>query len=130
MTDVRALFQLTLDTALNGAVHVYWQRKAKIVSESNPDEFIVFSIGKDSNTKHADNAPFYKRTDVTGRYYYRNDLIDTAAGITTVQTRKSTIVNALTVAGFSVPDGVEDIGDVDDIGYYTALIACTFGQVV
>ena len=130
MTDVRALIQTALDTALNGAVYVFWQRRAEITGDTNPDEYIVYTLGGDYNRAFADNQPLVQEADVTVRYYYRYEKADTAEGRTLVKNRENTIITALRGAGFSCPSGASDAGDVDEVGCFTSVIECSFGRVI
>lgn len=126
MTDVRALVQTALDTAFNGAVHVYWQRK----SGADVDEYIVYTQSGDSSEAHADDAELVKNAGITVRYYYRAEKLDTTAGRNAVKSREDAIEAALEGAGFEIPFGKFDAGDVDDIGFYATVFECEYWRVV
>jgi len=128
MTDIQTLVQTTLDTALAGAVYAFWQRKAEIESDPNPDEYVVYTLGPDKGKAFADNSPLLMEADVTVRYYYRYELIDTATGRTIVKNRTNQILTALKGAGFSCPGGFFDAGDVDEVGCFTSVCECSYGR--
>lgn len=125
MIDVLSLTQQTLDAALP-LVHSYWQRKS---DSDTSNEYIVYTHDNDVAT-YADGLPILRNANVTVKYYYQDTLLDTSAGRAAIKLRKSVIVNALQAAGFSVPFGAADVGDIDDIGFGTAIIECYFGRVV
>ena len=130
MTDVRGLIQTALDTALNGAVFVFWQRKAEIEEDPNPSEYIVYTLGGDYNRAFADNAPIVQEADITVRYYYKYEKLDTAAGRALVKSRENTILTALKGAGFSSLGGFFDAGDIDEVGCFTSVAECNYKRVV
>ena len=130
MTDIRAIAQTALDTALNGAVYVFWQRKAEIANDPNPSEYIVYTLGGDYNRKFADNVPIAKEADVTVRYYYKYEKLDTSAGRALVKAREETLLTALKGAGFSSLGGFFDSGDIDEVGCFTSVAECNYKRVV
>jgi len=127
--DIRGLVQATLDTAFSGSVYVFWQRKAEIEG-SDIDEYIVYTLGGDYNRTFSDDEPLLKEADVTVRYYYRYEKLDTATGRTLVKNREDAILTALKGAGFLCPNGAFDGGDIDDVGCFTSIIECNYGRVV
>lgn len=130
MTDVRALTQTTLDTALNtDKVRVHWIRKSETDGE-DPDEYVVYTLDGDPADAYADNVPLIRTANVAVRYYYREALLDTAAGRTAVKTREEQIATALEGGGFSLPNGWFDAGDIDDIGYGVTIFEAYIGRVV
>jgi hypothetical protein len=130
MPDIRALVQSTLDTALAGAMYVFWQRRTEIDSDTNPDEYIVYTLGGDYKRIFADDEPLTKEADVTIRYYYRQEKANTPAGRALVKSREQTILTALKNAGFFCPAGAMDAGDVDDVGCFVSVIECNYGRVI
>ncbi len=130
MIDIRGLVQSTLDTALDGNVYVFWRQRAKIAGDKNLDEYIVYTLGGDYNQIFADDEPLTKEADITIHYYYRSKKIQTFAGRTLIKDREKTLLTALKEAGFSCPNGAFDAGDIDDIGYLTSIIECSYGRVV
>lgn len=128
MTDVRALLQNTLDAALSGDVRAYWRRKAKTEGE-DPDEYIVYTLDGDDGT-YADDAPLTRTANLAVRYYYRDTLLDTTAERGRISDRERQIAAVLQSAGFSLPSGYFDVGDIDDIGFGTTIFECYFGRVV
>jgi len=122
MSDVRSLVQTALDTALDGKVRVYWQRK----SGADADEYIVYTQSGDAEKFHADDIPVAKSCSITVKYYYRADLLDTYSGRQAVKSRELDIQEALEEAGFKIPFGSFDAGDVDDIGYFVTVFECEY----
>ena len=122
MSDVRSLVQTALDTALDGKVRVYWQRK----SGADVDEYIVYTQSGDAERFHADDSPVAKSCSITVKYYYRVDLLDTHSGREAVKDREEDIQTALEEAGFKTPFGAFDAGDVDDIGYFVTVFECEY----
>lgn len=121
-----SLVQSTLDSALYPDVLSYWQRK------TGPDanEYIVYSRAGDHPESFADDTPLVKNAWITIQYYYRAEMITTQEGREIVKARESGILTALEGAGFVVPDGGFDVGDVDDIGYFVTVFECEYWRVV
>jgi hypothetical protein len=126
MSDIRGMVQTALDTALKGAVYAYWQRK----SGPDADEYIVYTQAGDSKEAHADNSPIVQAGSITVRYYYRAEKLDTHVGREAVKSREAAIQSALEGAGFSIPFGPVDAGDVDDIGYFVTVFECDYWRAV
>jgi hypothetical protein len=57
-------------------------------------------------------------------------MLDTYAGRQAVRDREETIEAALKNAGFVIPFGKFDGGDIDDIGFYVTIFECEYWQVV
>ena len=123
---MRSLMQTTLDAALHPHVYSYWQRK----SGKDASEYIVYTLGGDSAEDFADNEPISKNASLTVRYYYRADLLDTNTGRQAIEARETAIQTAIEGAGFTIPEGKFDAGDVDDIGYYVTVFECDYWRVV
>lgn len=123
---IRYLVQSALDTALSPSVLVHWQRK----TGPDVDEYVVYTFGGDSNEEHADDVPLIKAGSITVRYYYRAEKLDTHVGRQAIKSRESTIDTALRGAGFDLPNGYFDAGDVDDIGFYVTAFECEYWRVV
>ena len=123
---MRNLLQQTLDDALHPDVYSFWQRK----SGADVDEYVVYTLGGDSNDFHADDNPLVNHANVTVRYYYRAEMLDTYTGRQAVQDREETIEAALKNAGFVIPFGKFDGGDIDDIGFYVTIFECEYWQVM
>ena len=123
---MRNLIQQILDDALYPDVYSFWQRK----SGADVDEYVVYTLGGDSNDFHADDNPLVNHANVTVRYYYRAEMLDTYSNRLKVQSRESQIEAALKTAGFVIPFGKFDGGDIDDIGFYVTIFECEYWQVV
>ena len=126
MSDIRGLVQMALDTAFDGKIYVYWQRK----SGADVDEYIVYTQTGDSPEAFADDAPLTKSAGITVRYYYRAEKLDTYTGRQAVKAREDAIESALGGAGFAIPFGRFDAGDVEDIGFYVTVFECEYWRVV
>lgn len=121
--------QRTLDTLLYPyKIYVFWQRKTE-VKGANPDEYVVYTLDGDE-AEYADDKPIIRNGNIAVRYYYRDTLLATAIGRTTIKNRIKSLVNTLQIAGFSIPYGAYDLGDIDDIGFGTTVIECYKGRVV
>lgn len=124
---IRDLVQLTLDTALYpNAVFVYWQRK----TGPDADEYVVYALSGDSEEDFADDTALTKNASITVRYYYRVQRLDTYASRQAIKAREAAIETALKNAGFSIPLGKFDAGDVDDIGYFVTVFECEYWRAV
>ena len=130
MMDVGALVQTTLDAALSADnVRSYWRRKAETDGE-DPDEYLVYTLDGDSNETYADDAPLVSSADITLRYYYRDTMLDTSAGRAAIKAREQQVADALKAAGFALPNGYFDTGDIDDIGFGTTIFPVEYWRVV
>ena len=124
---IKDLVQTTLDDVLiSKSIYVYEQRK----SGDDADEYVVYSIGGDNRETFSDDAPLTKSANVTIMYYYRDEKLDNYSGRQAVRTNESLIESALEGAGFEIPNGYFDAGDVDDIGYRVTVFECEYWRVV
>lgn len=122
---IRDKVQVALDTVLENKVRVYWQRK----SGPDADEYIVYSQSGDSEEFYADNESLVNAGGVTVQYFYRAEMLDTHKGRQLIKERETTIQSALKEAGFRIPFGRFDAGDVDDIGYFVTVFECEYWWV-
>lgn len=130
MTDIRALVQTALDAALSADnVRSYWRRKVETAGE-DPDEYLVYTLDGGSNEAYADDVPLVSSADITIRYYYRDTMLDTSAGRATIKAREQQISDALKTAGFTLPNGYFDTGDIDDIGFGATIFPAEYWRVV
>lgn len=127
MTDIRAMVQETLDTALYPDVRVYWLRKS---DGEDPDEYVVYTLDGDPVGEYADDAPLTRDANVSIRYYYRDFMVTTNSGRAAIITREEQIAAALMSAGFTLPNGYFDVGDIDDIGFGATVFEAYFSRVV
>lgn len=123
---MRNLLQTALDTALYPDVLVYWQRRAG----PDTDEYVIYMINGDSGEDFADNAALIKNASATVKYYYRVEKAGTYAGRQAIETRENTIETALKNAGFDVPFGKFDAGEIDGNGYFVTVFECEYWRVV
>lgn len=133
-TDVRALIQTALDAEFNtpqsaDKIRVFWLRRNETTGE-DPDEYIVYTVDTDPYEDYADNEPFTRAARLTVRYYYRDILLDTAAGRAQIKGREASIESALRAAGFALPSGYFDGGDIDDIGFGTTIFPVEYWEVL
>lgn len=130
MTDIRGKIQLALDTALySDKVYSFWNGKVEVEDE-NKDEYIVYTLSGDNSESFADDTALIKSHEVTIRYYYRDTLLNTVAGRNRVKNRERQIIDALKNAGFEVPNGAYDVGDIDSVGFFVSLIECKYWEVI
>ncbi|WP_409229194.1 hypothetical protein [Gudongella sp. SC589] len=124
---IKALTQTTLDTSLYPlGIHSHEQRK----SGPDTDEYIVYSLAGDGEEDHADDEALTKSAEITVRYYYRADMIETSAGRARVRQIEDIIESSMYAEGFSLPFGHFDGGDVDDIGYLVTVFDFEYWRVV
>lgn len=125
---MKTLIQTALDTALYSTYKICSHDQRKTGPDA--DEYIVYSQSGDSQEAFADNQPIIKAGSVTVRYYYRAEKIETHTGRQAIKTREDAIQTALEGAGFTIPFGRFDAGDVDDIGYFVTVFECEYWRVV
>jgi hypothetical protein len=123
---MRNLLQTTLDTALYPDVLVYWQRRAG----PDADEYVIYTVNGDSGEDFADNTALIKNASATVKYYYRVEKAGTYAGRQAIETRENTIETALKDAGFDMPFGKFDAGEIDGNGYFVTVFECEYWRVV
>ncbi|MDD3040778.1 hypothetical protein [Bacteroides sp.] len=118
---MRDVLQAALDAALYPQVLSYWQCKS-----GDADEYIVYSRSGSSIEGSADDAPLVKAENMTIRYYYRGTKISDYAGRQAVEAREDAIQAAVENAGFFLPSGRFDAGDIDDIGFFVTVFECEY----
>jgi len=124
---IKDLIQTTLDAVLYPKnIFVYEQRK----SGPDADEYVVYSMSGDIEENYADDEVLVKNANVTVKYFYRSEKLDNYSTRKNVREIEDLIENALKEAGFSIPYGRFDAGDVDDIGYMTTVFECEYWRVV
>lgn len=124
---IKDLVQTTLDNVLYPkGIYVYDQRK----SGPDVDEYVVYSMSGDIEENYADDEVLVKNANVTVKYFYRSEKLDNYSTRKNVREIEDLIENALKEAGFSIPYGRFDAGDVDDIGYMTTVFECEYWRVV
>lgn len=124
---IKDLIQITLDAVLYPKnIFVYEQRK----SGPDADEYVVYSMSGEIEENYADDEVLTKNANVTVKYFYRSEKLDNYSTRKNVREIEDLIENALKEAGFSIPYGRFDAGDVDDIGYMTTVFECEYWRVV
>lgn len=124
---IKNLVQVTLDTALYPlGVYVHEQRK----SGPDADMYVVYSLSGDAEEFHADNKVLVKAANPTVRFYYRSEKLDNYATRQIIQAREYLIESAMKAAGFTLPFGRFDAGDVDGIGYMVTVFEFEYWRVV
>lgn len=124
---IKDLVQLTLDTVLYPKdIYVYEQRK------SGPDvnEYVVYSSSGDNREDFADDKVLTKNANITVKYFYRSENLDNYSTRKKVREIEDLIETSLEDAGFEIPFGRFDGGDIDDIGYHTTIFECEYWRVV
>lgn len=124
---VKDLVQVTLDNVLyEKNIFVHEQRK----SGPDADEYVVYSSSGDIRDFYADDVNLTRNTQITVRYYYRAEKLDNYSTRQKVREIEDLIENALEGAGFEIPYGRFDGGDIDDIGYMVTIFECEYGRAV
>ena len=124
---IKSLTQTTIDTALTGKnIKVYEQRK----TGEDAKEYIVYTKGSTTSDNFADDTVLIQTDSVTVKYYYSDSFLDTRTGRTQIHTNEELIKTALINAGFIMPGGYFDAGDVDDIGYMVTIFECEYQRVI
>ncbi len=132
---IKNLIQTTLDNVLyEKGIYVFDQRK----TGHDLDQYVVYSISGDIREAHADDEVILKNANITIRYFYRVDLLDTYEGRQAIWEEgrqaiweiEDLIEEALENAGIRIPFGRFDGGDIDDIGYFTTIFECEYWRVV
>ena len=128
MIDVREYVQATLDDALScDGIQSFWLRH--IETQEPAREYIVYTLGGVTPDAYADNRAFIRTASVTFRYYYSEEFTLTPKGREHIRKTEKRIAKALRRAGFSLPDGWFDAGDIDDIGYGTTVFEADLQEV-
>jgi len=121
------LVQTTLDNALYDlGIYSFWQKKEKF---KILDEYIVYTQNADNEEFFADDYVDIKAADITIRYYYKSSFLDSKEGRKRIRDVGSIIINALKNAGFEVPYGPFDAGDIEGTGYYATIFECNYWRV-
>lgn len=124
---IKDLVQTTLDNVLyEKNIFVHEQRK----SGPDADEYVVYSSSGESREFYADDVNLTRNASVTVRYYYRAEKLDNYSSRKKVREIENLIENALEGAGFEIPYGRFDGGDIDDIGYMVTIFECEYGRVI
>ena len=64
------------------------------------------------------------------RYYYRAEKLDNYSTRKKVREIEDLIESSLEEAGFEIPYGRFDAGDIDDIGYMATIFECEYWRVI
>lgn len=124
---IKDLIQTTLDALLYPKkIYVYEQRK----SGPEANEYVVYSLSGDIREDFADDKVLTKKANITVKYFYRAEKLDNYTSRQAVRVVEDLIESALEDAGFVIPFGRFDGGDVDDIGYRTTVFECEYWRVV
>ena len=124
---IKDLAQLTLDTALTTyGIKSYDQRKSGL----DASQYIVYSQQGDSEEIFSDDTVDVKNAGITLKYYYRTGLLESNSGRQTVRETEVLIEKSMAAAGFDLPFGKFDAGDVDDIEYFVTVFEFEYWRVV
>lgn len=124
---IKNLIQTTLDDILYSKdIFVYEQRK----SGKDANQYVVYSMSGDNKEEFVDDKVLIKNANVTIKYYYRSENLDNYTTRQEIREIEQLIESALESAGFEIPYGSFDGGDVDNIGYHTTIFECEYWRVV
>ena len=124
---IKDLVQIALDEALyEKGIFVHEPRK----SGPDADEYVVYSTSGDSREFYADDVNMTRNASITVKYYYRAEKLDNYSSRQKVREIENLIETALEEAGFEIPYGKFDAGDIDDIGYMATIFECEYWRVV
>lgn len=124
---IREKLQAALD---NTGVKAFWRRRVEILGDENTDEYIVYTIDGDYERFFADDQTVLREATATVLYYCRTERFDTEAGRRAIEEKTEEILSALRAAGFTVPSGAFNSGDIDASGYDATIIECSYERVV
>lgn len=125
---MKNLIQTTLDTALYTSKGILSHDQKKTGPDA--DQYIVYSQSGDSEEFHADDAVMLKAGSFTVRYYYRKEKLDTYQGRQSIKEVEDLIESSMKTAGFRLPFGRFDGGDIDDIGYMVTIFEFDYWRAV
>lgn len=124
---IKDLLQTTLDDVLYAKnIYVYEQRK----TGADADQYVVYRMSGDVPENYGDDRVMSKSAKVTVLYFYRTDLLDNHDTRQQVREIENTIEDALEDAGFTIPFGRFDAGDVDDIGFFATVYECEYWRMI
>lgn len=124
---IKDLVQAALDGVLyEKKIYTFPQRKMG----GNYDEYVVYTVSGDNKEAYADDKVMTKSADVTVKYYYRADMLNDYESMKAVKETEDLIENVLEAAGFEIPFGRFDAGDIEDIGYLVTIFECEYWRAV
>lgn len=124
---IKDLVQAALDGILyEKNIYTFPQRKMG----GNYDEYVVYTVSGDNKEAYADDKVMTKSADVTVKYYYRADMLNDYESMKAVKETEDLIENVLEAAGFEIPFGGFDAGDIEDIGYLVTIFECEYWRAV
>ncbi len=124
---IKDLVQTALDSVLSAKnIYIFPQRKMG----GNYNEYVVYTMSGDSRGDYADDEVITKTADVTVKYYYRSDKLNNYDEMEAVKEIEDLIETSLEAAGFDIPFGRFDAGDIEDIGYLVTVFECNYWRVV
>lgn len=124
---IKDLVQAALDGILyEKNIYTFSQRKMG----GNYDEYVVYTVSGDNKEAYADDKVMTKSADVTVKYYYRADMLNDYESMKAVKETEDLIENVLEAAGFEIPFGRFDAGDIEDIGYLVTIFECEYWRAV
>lgn len=125
---MKNLIQTTLDTALYTSKGILSHDQQKTGPDA--DQYIVYSQSGDSEEFHADDAVMLKAGSFTVRHYYRKEKLNTYQGRQSIKEVENLIESSMKTAGFRLPFGRFDGGDIDDIGYMVTIFEFDYWRAV
>ena len=126
MAMIKALVQTTLDDALySKGIYTHDQRR----TGADADQYVVFSQSGDTRTDYADDVNLVRGAMITVKYYYRSEYLDNHNTKRHVRTIEQEIESTLEAAGFTIPNGKFDAGDIEDSGFFVTVFECEYWRV-
>lgn len=118
--DISRLVQTTLDNALSASlIKVHEGRRQEIATDSNPREYVVYTIAADSVETHANGSVIARTADIYVNYYINEAIAYKNEGKQQRKEAIGQIMSGMTAAGFECADGFSEVGDVDLAGFST-----------
>lgn len=117
MTDVRKIAESCLKSVLD-PLNIEISYGVKSNGKSNPCEYVVYIQQSDIMQESVTEFQIRNAT-IRVSYYISDNLIKTEKGKTTMFNTTTAILNCMKDEGFSCQLGVQDIGDIEYIGYAT-----------
>ena len=90
------------------------------------DQYVVYSLGGDIKEYFTDDNALVKNANITIKYYWRSEKLDNYTSRQEVREIENLIEVTLETAGFEIPFGRFDAGDIEDIGYHTTIFECEY----
>lgn len=127
--QIRYNLAQTEETEKADPLRSYWLLRQDLSSDTNPDEYIVYTVEEHAPDDGADGAELIFESYVTLRYFCRDSWIGDADKFTVIRNRQKQIRKTLLDADFEISSGWKDVGDVDGISFETFVLEAKFTEV-